>query len=68
MIPPEQNSAFAARMEQVPDVCKEPYDADFPVVCMDESPKQLTEVRNGTAAMKPAGKSGRTVITSAMGW
>lgn len=40
-------------MEQVLDVYKEPYNADFPVVCMDESPKQLIEVRNGTVAMKP---------------
>lgn len=53
VIPPEQNSAFVAQMEQVLDVYKEPYDADFPVVCMYESPKQLIEVRNGTLAMKP---------------
>jgi len=25
------------------DVYKRPYDEDFPVVCMDESPKQLIE-------------------------
>ena len=30
-------------MEQVPDVYKRSYDEDFPVVCMDESPKQLIE-------------------------
>jgi hypothetical protein len=30
-------------MEQVPDIYKRPYDASFPVVCMDESPKQLIE-------------------------
>jgi hypothetical protein len=30
-------------MEQVLDVYKRPYDEDFPVVCMDESPKQLIE-------------------------
>ena len=30
-------------MERVLDVYKEPYDEDFPVVCMDESPKQLIE-------------------------
>ena len=30
-------------MEQVLDVYKRPYDSDFPVVCMDESPKQLIE-------------------------
>ncbi len=28
-------------MENVLDVYKRPYDADFPVVCMDETPKQL---------------------------
>jgi len=30
-----------AHMELVLDVYKTPYDKDFPVVCMDESPKQL---------------------------
>jgi hypothetical protein len=30
-------------MEQVLDVYKRPYSEDFPVVCMDESPEQLTE-------------------------
>ena len=30
-------------MEQVIDVYKRPYDEDFPVVCMDESPEQLIE-------------------------
>lgn len=42
MIPPKQNSAFVACMENVLDVYKRPYDANHPVVCMDESPKQLT--------------------------
>ena len=30
-------------MEQVLDVYKRPYNEEFPVVCMDESPKQLIE-------------------------
>jgi len=30
-------------MEQVLDIYKRPYDECFPVVCMDESPKQLIE-------------------------
>jgi len=30
-------------MEQVLDVYKRPYDEDYPVVCMDESPQQLIE-------------------------
>ena len=41
MIPPEQNGEFVANMEIVLDVYKRPYDPMFPIVCMDESPKQL---------------------------
>ncbi len=42
-----------ANMECVLDVYKRPYDADFPVVCMDESPKQLIEEGRTSIAMKP---------------
>lgn len=41
VIPPEQNGAFVAHMERVLDVYKRPYDPMRPVVCMDESPRQL---------------------------
>lgn len=41
MIPPEQNGSFVAQMEMVLDIYKTPYDPNRPVVCMDESPKQL---------------------------
>jgi len=38
-------------MEQVLDVYKRPYDERFPVVCMDESPRQLiAEVKNSIPA------------------
>lgn len=51
MIPPEQNSSFVASMEKVLEVYKRPYDPCFPVVCMDESPKQLIgEVKTPIAA------------------
>jgi hypothetical protein len=40
-IPPEQNGSFVANMEMVLDVYKRPLDPLYPVVCMDESPKQL---------------------------
>ena len=43
VIPPEQSSEFVANMEYVLDVYKMPYDEDFAVVCMDESPKQLIQ-------------------------
>ena len=35
VIPPKQNGEFVARMEQVLDVYKRPYDPRHPVVCMD---------------------------------
>ena len=41
MIPPEQNGNFVANMEMVLEIYKRPFDQRFPVVCMDESPKQL---------------------------
>ena len=41
MIPPQANSQFVAAMEQVLDVYRRPYDPAFPVVCMDETPRQL---------------------------
>lgn len=41
VIPPHQNAAFVWAMERVLDVYQRPYDAARPVVCLDESPKQL---------------------------
>lgn len=41
VIPPEHNGEFVAQMERVLDVYKRPYDPQRPVVCMDESPRQL---------------------------
>ncbi len=41
MIPPEGSGNFVANMEMVLDVYKRPLDPRFPVVCMDESPKQM---------------------------
>lgn len=40
-IPPEEDGAFVARMEQVLQVYSRPRDPRFPVVCMDEQPYQL---------------------------
>jgi len=41
VIPPEHNGEFVAHMEQVLDIYKRPYNPRCPVVCMDESPRQL---------------------------
>lgn len=43
MIPPDQSGEFVANMEKVLDIYKLPYDPKHPVVCMDESPKQLIQ-------------------------
>ena len=44
----EQSAEFAACMEDVLEVYSRPYDADYPVVCMDEKPLQLlAEARKG---------------------
>ena len=40
-------------MEVVLDVYKQPYDEEYPVVCMDESPKQLIEEARPNLPMKP---------------
>ena len=45
-IPPKANAEFVCKMENILDVYKRPYDSKRPVVCMDETNKQLTkEVR-----------------------
>ena len=41
MIPPDANAAFVAAMEDVIEVYHRPRDADRPVVCLDETSKQL---------------------------
>lgn len=41
VIPPEADAEFAAGMEAVLDVYSRPYDANCPVLCMDEQPVQL---------------------------
>lgn len=43
VIPPEADAEFAAHMEDVLAVYSRPYDANVPVLCMDEQPVQLVE-------------------------
>jgi hypothetical protein len=42
VIPPKENAAFVAAMEDVLKVYARPYDPRYPVVCMDEASRQLT--------------------------
>ena len=46
MIPPEANAEFVCQMEDILQLYIRPYDPDYPLVCFDESSKQLiSEVR-----------------------
>ena len=58
VIPPDANAAFVASMEDVLEVYQRPHDPERPVVCLDETSKQLiTETRVPIAAsqgMSPA--------------
>ncbi len=53
IIPPLESSDFVAHMEMVLDVYKMPYQTEFPVVCMDESPKQLIKETRIPIPAKP---------------
>lgn len=53
VIPPDQNGNFVAAMERVLDVYKRPYDPARPVVCMDESPRQLIGESRKLVAAQP---------------
>lgn len=52
-IPPRENAAFVAQMEEVLDLYHEPYDPSCPLVCMDESPKQLVAETRSPLPMEP---------------
>lgn len=52
-IPPEQDAAFVAAMEQVLTVYQRPYDPRFPVVNMDEQPIQLVSHSRDFLPMRP---------------
>jgi hypothetical protein len=53
VIPPEADAEFAANMENTLETYEKPYDADVPVVCMDEQPVQLIkETRSPIAGTK----------------
>jgi hypothetical protein len=41
VIPPDANAAFVAAMEDVIEVYHRPHDPDRPVVCVDETSKEL---------------------------
>src|SRR5467141_619438 len=53
VIPPKANSAFVAAMEDVLAVYTRPHDPDCPLVCVDETSKQLIAETRVPIPMKP---------------
>lgn len=54
---PKASPEFVCQMEQVLDVYQRPYDAQYPVICLDESPKQLI-----AESRKPIKKSDGSIL------
>ena len=53
VIPPESSAAFVANMEDVLDVYHRPRDPECPVVCLDETSKQLVAETRVPMPAKP---------------
>jgi hypothetical protein len=53
VIPPDANSAFVAAMEDVLEVYQRPHDPTLPVVCVDETSKQLVAETRAPITAKP---------------
>jgi hypothetical protein len=53
VIPPEANASFVAAMEDVLETYQRPRDADRPLVCLDETSKQLIAETRAPIPAKP---------------
>ena len=53
MIPPKANAAFVAAMEDVLEVYHRPHDPTRPLVCLDETSKQLVAETRAPLPMRP---------------
>ena len=53
MIPPQASAGFVASMEDVLEVYQRPHDQHRPVVCLDETTKQLIKETRVSVAVKP---------------
>jgi len=53
VIPPKADADFVYRMEDILDLYTQPYDAKRPLVCMDETSKQLVSEVRTPLALRP---------------
>ena len=57
MIPPDASAAFVANMEDVLEVYQRPRDPERPLVCLDETSKQMIVETREPIAAKPGRKA-----------
>ena len=57
MIPPDASAAFVATMEDVLEVYQRPHDPQRPLVCLDETSKQLIVEARAPIPAKPGRKA-----------
>ena len=65
VIPPKASGAFVAAMEDVLSVYTPPREPDRPLVCLDETSKQLVAETRLPVAMQPGRPAGSIANTSA---
>ena len=53
MIPPEQDAEFICQMEDILDLYSQPEDPNYPLVCFDETSKQMTKEIHLPQAAEP---------------
>jgi hypothetical protein len=57
VIPPEANAAFVAAMEDVLEVYQKPHDPERPLVCLDETSKQMVAETRAPIPVQPGQKA-----------
>jgi len=68
VIPPDANAGFVAAMEDVLETYQKPRDPDRPLVCLDETSKQLIIETRMPIPPSPDESLGTITNTSAMAW
>ena len=68
MIPPDANAGFVAAMEDVLEIYQKPRDPDRPLVCLDETSKQLIVETRAPTPPSPDDPPGTITNTSATAW
>ena len=68
MIPPDANAGFVAAMEDVLETYQKPRDPDRPLVCLDETSKQLIVETRAPIPPNLDAPSGTITNMRAMAW